>query len=1272
VRITTAELHQILGQLKDFQRRTVDYVFKRMYLDDPPARRFLVADEVGLGKTMVARGLIARTLHHLADRVDRIDVVYICSNASIAEQNVNRLNVLGLDHIAVATRLTMLPVQLGQLSANRVNFVSFTPGTTFDLKSRGGKKEERAVLFRMLSELFPHWRAALFNMLRCTAGRDGWKWTVEQSRDPIDAGLAARFAARVREDAGLLSGLEEACQRFSSSGAEVSSSDSELRYQVIGELRHLLARVCVDALEPDLVILDEFQRFKDILHGETDAAELARSLLNYQSEHGDSVRVLLLSATPYRMLSLNHEGEEDHHTDFLHTLSFLFENPAAVEDAEAALREYRMALYGVGEQEEQALSAAKDWAEECLRSVMVRTERVSFTEQQDSMVAEPRTTAPLAAQDLTQAVVADRVASAVGARDTIEYWNSAPYLLNFMKGYEFKAKLDVLHDRPPEELLDALRTHRGDVLRRSQFERYRELDPGNARLRFLMRDTVDAGQWKLLWMPPSLPYMEPGGAYAELPSTTKSLVFSSWNVVPDAIAALCSYEAERRMLGDGDIPPYHELYRKRRPLLRFAAAGAEQRLTGMPALALLYPCVTLARIGDPLALATRSGRRVSGEEARAAVREELQRRLDEVVLRHGTMDGAEDQRWYWASLALLDGPHASDLVRWTGATDGWLSVGAGHEEDPESRFAQHISHFREAFSGHLDLGRPPDDLLDVLTEFALGSPAICALRALSRLDLQLSHAEMLQGAARIAGGFRTLFNLPETMGLLRGEDEGAYWRLVLSHCIEGNLQAVLDEYTHVLRESLGLIDQPGNVIVDRISVEVAEALSLRTAALKMDEVRVRKNSHRMQIREFRLRSRFALRFGDARSDEESALHRVGTVRQAFNSPFRPFILASTSIGQEGLDFHPYCHAIYHWNLPSNPVDLEQREGRVHRYKGHAVRKNLTHRFSWEEIQTEFTGCRDPWTALFDLAVRERAPDASDLIPYWIYEGGPTRIERRVPILPFSREQHQLRRLKDRLAVYRLVFGQPRQEDLLAHLERRRAAGHIQMGKNHWGISLMPPLVDLEESGPATPQTAREAIGSTGNGFLDGATSISRRRRSPDFNLTAPPSTEYRGEHRPALADLRDHFLGDMKINTSPADAREFEAILDDLISWSLQRPELMRLSERFYAQAVISFERVPDGAVLWSAYPQHNGRTKLSLLPGSMSTLAEPLRSEVRAELHDLTRGELNEQGTLQIRFRFLTELAVRQRVKSIMERLLHEHSGSSPEGPSVLPYPTT
>jgi hypothetical protein len=68
-----------MAGLKPFQRRSVDYVFDRLYGADH-TRRFLLADEVGLGKTLVARGVIARVIDHLWDAVARIDVVYICSN----------------------------------------------------------------------------------------------------------------------------------------------------------------------------------------------------------------------------------------------------------------------------------------------------------------------------------------------------------------------------------------------------------------------------------------------------------------------------------------------------------------------------------------------------------------------------------------------------------------------------------------------------------------------------------------------------------------------------------------------------------------------------------------------------------------------------------------------------------------------------------------------------------------------------------------------------------------------------------------------------------------------------------------------------------------------------------------------------------------------------------------------------------------------------------------------------------------------------------------
>src|ERR1700682_3565552 len=101
-----------LAPLKTFQRRTVDYVFDRLYGDTDPVRQFLVADEVGLGKTMVARGVIARTIEKLWDSSDRIDILYICSNQAIAAQNLNRLNVLNRRELALPTRMTLIPLQL--------------------------------------------------------------------------------------------------------------------------------------------------------------------------------------------------------------------------------------------------------------------------------------------------------------------------------------------------------------------------------------------------------------------------------------------------------------------------------------------------------------------------------------------------------------------------------------------------------------------------------------------------------------------------------------------------------------------------------------------------------------------------------------------------------------------------------------------------------------------------------------------------------------------------------------------------------------------------------------------------------------------------------------------------------------------------------------------------------------------------------------------------------------------------------------------------------
>jgi hypothetical protein len=163
----------------------------------------------------------------------------------------------------MATRLTLLPAHLKGLKANRINFVSFTPGTTFDLKNRSGVMEERRVLYHMLREEFDLSRTGLLNLLQGTAGKDRWRVYAEQQIE-LDRHLERLFQQKLRQDRGLLAKLRETAEEFHRH-RDFGWDESNRRYQVISGLRRTLARVCVDALEPDLVILDEFQRFKQLL-----------------------------------------------------------------------------------------------------------------------------------------------------------------------------------------------------------------------------------------------------------------------------------------------------------------------------------------------------------------------------------------------------------------------------------------------------------------------------------------------------------------------------------------------------------------------------------------------------------------------------------------------------------------------------------------------------------------------------------------------------------------------------------------------------------------------------------------------------------------------------------------------------------------------------------------------------------------------------------------------------------------------------------------------
>jgi hypothetical protein len=152
---------------------------------------------------------------------------------------------------------------------------------------------------------------------------------------------------------------------------------------------------------------------------------------------------------------------------------------------------------------------------------------------------------------------------------------------------------------------------------------------------------------------------------------------------------------------------------------------------------------------------------------------------------------------------------------------------------------------------------------------------------------------------------------------------------------------------------------------------------------------------------------------------------------------------------------PSCIGIFR----TTPVDLEQREGRVHRYKGHAVRKNVARAFGSQVIAA---AADDPWTRMFDLAASSRPEGTSDIVPYWVYplDDG-ARIERHVPSLPMSRDRERLEQLRKSLVLYRMVFGQPRQDELVQYLSSVLPESAVAESVEQLRIDLAPPVREPE-------------------------------------------------------------------------------------------------------------------------------------------------------------------------------------------------------------------
>ena len=1034
--------------LSDFQRATADYAFRRLYGDSDSTGRFLVADETGLGKTHVAREVIAQTIGHLqnADHVNRIDIVYVCSNADIAAQNIRKLNVTGSDSPSFATRLSLLITMPEMLrptadgGSKPTTFVAFTPGTSFQLGHQMGRKEERAVLYVLLRDHLGLRGARATAALRIFQGgvstwqkfRDHCAAAVDT--DNLEPEIRWTFLKEFDQSEGrasLVSLIDEVTGR-----SALRDSQQQAARIAVGELRRMLSRSALQALEPDLVILDEFQRFRDLLDVKTggDAAELADDLFNHPDAH-----VLLLSATPYKPFTYAEESGPDggHYADFLKTLDFLAASDAAVDSVRADLDELRQAALA-GE----PTVDVRDRVQSQLRRWIARTERPSgndraVTVQGDSDQLRVR------AEDFNGFVALRNVADAVRAPLTVEYWKSSPYFFNFLRGYRVGENLRD-HMKDPDRRTELMPRFRGaQRISRTDVEQFQPLEWGNARMRALAAETLDQGWWRLLWMPPSLPYHALAGPYASIDPTaiTKSLIFSSWVAAPSAIAALLSYEVERQIFtqaGHNVNTPAGRASISSRLDYRMT----NNRPASMSALALFWPQPTLASQTDPLD-AVREHRDDPALPSVDRLLRWAQERVENLVGPNGDNRSTTSAAWYW--FTSVRGERNSILASELAAAprsavvDALAGISEDHDaNDGHRALDAHVGQMLGALDDWAPDTERPSDLQETIALLGLGAPGNIAWRALNRLrrtDDRVTELGRWRAAGLLASGLRSLFVRPEAVLLLDGiyggsrrdaEGTGAYWRKVARYCIDGGLQAVLDEYIHHLAGDSG-----SNTTTDEGLISLA-LTARRAIALRESVYRATDIDH-FDDQGIAFPSRYALRFGSTQRSHEEA--RLSEVRAAFNSPFWPFVLATTSIGQEGVDFHWWCHSIVHWNLPGNPVDFEQRDGRVDRYKGHAIRKNVA---SAHRSAALASGVTDPWGAAFDAASREDDPDPDGLAPFWIYPGD-ARIQRRIMTLPLSRDQDRWDQLQESLALYRLAFGQPRQEDMLAALHRQGIA-----------------------------------------------------------------------------------------------------------------------------------------------------------------------------------------------------------------------------------------
>jgi hypothetical protein len=1079
----TITLAKTWNELKDFQQKTAQYVFDQLYVHG--RGKMLIADEVGLGKTIVAKGVIAKAFEQFTPTKENptFNVLYICSNQVLAQKNLHKLNFTREKEVVEAPLNRLIYLAYRKQKENTLlKFDSLTPATSLTISNREGSQYERAIIFALLAnyEVFSNRRDGLFWLLIGTVDPKNWEIRTKEYFDKrhelLRPDLFKRFRKVLNDTPVTAQNMPRLHQYLQGKngvsfwGALIDVSkvmdaknarNLSFRTEIIVHLRHLLTKTCLEYLSADLIILDEFQRFSEIIGTETDgpksaATELAQAVFELDT------KVIMLSATPFKpFTNLAEEDQgENHYKELVKVLAFLMKK----EDAKfwSEFEADRRAFFHFIRHPKDALNdlrkvkSLKKRLEESYQQGIVRTERIIVSDDQNTMVSnEHQAPLQVTAAEIRDFILLDGISQKLRKHGQsklptpIEFSKSAPFPLSFLDGYKFKEQVDRLA-KSDVAFNEFLSQNEAAWVNLEDISQYKALGGGtnqskvpNSKLQYLLDEMYMNGSWQWLWVPPTIPYYLPDKVFPETGDFSKTLIFSSWVMVPRAISTLVSYEAERLAVSqyyqqtNEEAPePYfsESKQRKPRPLLTFRYDLERQTGQSMTLFTLVYPCLTFAALYDP-------ERNLKEDQPLlgivATLAQKIKKQFEMLKLERFVNKEGESNRWYWAAPVLLDQFREVDEREKPMHLLGKLvkhqqSINSDQYEKEEevtgSNEKKHILELLKFLQNpeHLPLGPIPDDLFEVMAYICLASPAVTFLRSAGKQFNQPAsenfHYAYSYGISKLH-----FFNKPESITIVRSaiQEESVFWKAVLKYCLLGNIQSSLDEYLSLLTGCDALEN------VQKVQERISDVLSVKTVNVKVDDFKTFSSGET-----HRIRSHFAVDFGSQNLETESGSGRVTSILDAFNSPYRPFVLASTSIGQEGLDFHYYCRKVMHWNLPGNAIDLEQREGRVNRYKGLVIRANLARKYL-PLIKNSFKpGLL--WESLYEAARKSEGSKLKkcELVPYWHIEPSKDlKIQRIVPLYPFSKDIDKYLRLIETLTYYRLTFGQPRQEELIESLTR---------------------------------------------------------------------------------------------------------------------------------------------------------------------------------------------------------------------------------------------